>query len=138
MSSIFRREDIVQALSGGQGGLCAIVIALPIESVQKMQGTAEGKPPSVGECVRRIMADGGVKNFYRGIVPLVIQGFVEKFCYFLPYSVIVFYYERRFGSMGCKTPDLPRFFSDTSLLNCGAGNRETLRRFTPDWGAREL
>ena len=60
----------------------------------------EGAPPSVGECVKRIMADGGVKNFWRGITPLIIQGFVEKFCYFLPYSVIVFYYEKRFGTMG--------------------------------------
>ena len=27
------------------------------------------------------------------------QCFIEKFCYFLPYSVMVFYYEQRFGRM---------------------------------------
>ena len=59
MSSIIRKEDLVQALGGGQGGLCALLLTLPIESVQKMQVTAVGKPPTVAECCRAIFRTGG-------------------------------------------------------------------------------
>ena len=78
MTSIIRKDDLVQALGGGQGGVCALVLTLPIESVQKMQATAVGKPPSVGECCRTIYQNGGLGGFWRGLAPLVLQGFVEK------------------------------------------------------------
>eukprot|EP01047_Picozoa_sp_COSAG01_P007826 COSAG01_NODE_300_length_19226_cov_41.536519_27_plen_100_part_00 len=77
--SFIRKEDWVQALGGGQGGLAAILVTLPIESVQKMQGISKGKAPSITECIRTIYRSGGLPEFYRGISPLVIQCFVEKF-----------------------------------------------------------
>ena len=100
MPAILRREDWVQALGGGQGGFIAIATTLPMETIQKMQGTSDGKPPSVLECVCRVYKTGGIPEFWRGITPLAGQCFIEKFCYFLPYSVIVHFYESRYGLMG--------------------------------------
>ena len=71
--SIIRKEDWVQALGGAQGGVCAIFLSLPIESIQKMQGTSVGKPPGYAECCRTIMSKGGIKSFWRGLPPLLIQ-----------------------------------------------------------------
>jgi hypothetical protein len=79
MASIVRKDDLVQALGGGQGGVCALLLALPIESVQKMQCTAGGKPPGVLECCRTIFRTGGIGGFWRGLPPLVLQAFVEKY-----------------------------------------------------------
>jgi hypothetical protein len=35
--AIFRKEDVVQGVGGGQGGLLALWVVMPIETVQKMQ-----------------------------------------------------------------------------------------------------
>ena len=112
MTGIIRKTDVVNALGGGQGGLIALLVTLPIESVQKMQCTAAGRTPTVAECCRAIYGKGGITNFWRGTPPLVLQAFVEKFCYFLPYSVLVFYYEQRYGRMGYLANLLIGYFAE--------------------------
>eukprot|EP01051_Picozoa_sp_SAG22_P007735 SAG22_NODE_554_length_9135_cov_3.635569_8_plen_279_part_00 len=101
MGGIFRVQDIVQALGGGQGGLLAMWLTMPVEIVQKKQATAKaGETLSVGQCIRTTMAEEGVLGFWRGIGILSVQGFVEKAAYFFPYSVIVYLWEKRVGRMG--------------------------------------
>ena len=50
MGGIFRKEDIVQALCGGQGGLLAMWLTMPVETVQKMQASSTA-PPLPAPCL---------------------------------------------------------------------------------------
>lgn len=63
----FLIENVKSVVSGGVGGVAAVITGHPFDLVKvRLQS---GQQPSMGAAVRDIVKSGGVRGFYRGVVP---------------------------------------------------------------------
>ena len=82
----FSREALAEAFSGTQGGIVALFAALPLETIQKMQGNRSGKEAQMSAIVAHVMKEKGTAGFWSGASVLTCLVGIEKFLYFLLFS----------------------------------------------------
>ncbi len=72
-----KKPSVMQALvAGGMGGLGMWSFVIPLDAVKtRIQAARAGEPTGFFSAVRGIMAESGLKGFYRGIGPALLRAF---------------------------------------------------------------
>eukprot|EP00943_MAST-04B_sp_MAST-4B-sp1_P000981 g981.t1 len=77
------------ALQGAIGGLVAVTLTMPIETIQKNFTTNRRGKTTFFETAVNIYQESGFFGFWRGYVPLALVNVSDKFLYFFFFNVLI-------------------------------------------------
>ena len=80
------------ALQGAIGGLVAVSLTMPIETVQKNFTTKQqvgNKPTTFLKTAKQIYRENGIIGYWRGYFPLALVNVSDKFLYFFFFTNLV-------------------------------------------------
>eukprot|EP00747_Dinoflagellata_sp_TGD_P182298 gnl/TRDRNA2_/TRDRNA2_36497_c0_seq1.p1 gnl/TRDRNA2_/TRDRNA2_36497_c0~~gnl/TRDRNA2_/TRDRNA2_36497_c0_seq1.p1 ORF type:complete len:293 (-),score=57.43 gnl/TRDRNA2_/TRDRNA2_36497_c0_seq1:132-1010(-) len=91
------KELLVEGLTGGIGGLVGRTVAFPFDTLKVKLATLEGKT-DVPAVLRQIVAEEGLKGFYRGLGFSAFEALYQKSIYVLLFNFLKKGYMRLTGA----------------------------------------